>query len=256
MGEMKCFDVGFGDTTLIDSGSGVVMIDCNEFIEDHSSVLPRSKVIDVLFITHQHYDHFLGMEFLKTEGFTIRNLVYSPYDRRRSDNSVAYDEWERFKSIAGYFQRAGTKAYAPYRQKTWDSAWWSICGLKVWMIGPNEAIATSTTRELHDACLVFRIVMGNRKCLFTGDASDQSLSWIADHTNYHCEDILHASHHGSLNGADLDFIKSCNADFTVISTKPGVHQNVPHATALSRYENHTANTVYRTDRDGTLTWSF
>jgi beta-lactamase superfamily II metal-dependent hydrolase len=82
------------------------------------------------------------------------------------------------------------------------------------------------------------------------------LEYIATHTTNFCNDILRASHHGSINGAQLDFIKKCNADYTVISTESGVHESVPHPTALQRYRDNTKKKVYRTDQDGTLTWTF
>ena len=117
--------------------------------------------------------------------------------------------------------------------------------------------AKSDTRELHDACLVIHAVMGKRKCLFTGDASNANLKWIADNTekNY-CNDILYASHHGSINGVDLDFIKKCNADYTVVSTKIGVYENVPHPIAMRHYRNNTGKKVYQTDQDGDLELTF
>ncbi len=126
------------------------------------------------------------------------------------------------------------------------------------MLGPDCHIAKRRTREIHDACLVFQGHMGQgqRKCLFTGDASDTNLANVANNTTHICDDILHASHHGSLNGAELSFIKKCNPTYTVISTKTGVHENLPHPTALSRYKNHTQGKVYRTDTSGTVTWQF
>jgi beta-lactamase superfamily II metal-dependent hydrolase len=210
----------------------------------------------IVFVTHQHYDHFLGLRYLKNNGYSIDYLICSPYKRRYSDNSVEYDEWRTFQEFADYFVDRGTKIYRPYRQTDFGKPWWAPWGLKIWMLGPSKSIASSPTRELHDASLVFHIKMGSRKCLFTGDASDTSLKWIAGHTKNPCGDILHASHHGSINGADLDFIKKCKASYTVISTKAGVHSNVPHPTALARYKNHTSDEVYRTDKDGTLRWTF
>lgn len=59
-----------------------------------------------------------------------------------------------------------------------------------------------------------------------------------------------------MNGADLDFIKACNANYTVISTESGVYENVPDATALKRYADNTKQKVYRTDVSGTLEWTF
>ena len=128
-------------------------------------------------------------------------------------------------------------------------------GLRIWMIGPEKIIATSDTRELHDASLVFTVKGEKRTCLFTGDSSDTSLNWISKNTNNHCNDILHASHHGSKNGADLEFINSCNIIHTIISTKFGEHDSVPHPTALARYEKYSTD-VYRTDVSGTLSYNY
>ena len=124
------------------------------------------------------------------------------------------------------------------------------------MLGPSPYIAKSDTRELHDACLVIHARIGKRRCLFTGDGSDLNIEDIAENTTNICNDILHASHHGSLNGASLSFIKKCNAAYTVISTEAGVYENVPHPTALKRYKDNTSEKVYRTDNDGTLTWTY
>jgi beta-lactamase superfamily II metal-dependent hydrolase len=117
-------------------------------------------------------------------------------------------------------------------------------------------IATSDTRDLHDASLVIHAKLNSRQCLFTGDASDANLEDVAASVTNICNDILHASHHGSIDGASLSFIKACSAVYTVISTESGVHDNVPHPTALRRYADNTKGKVYRTDVDGSLKWSF
>lgn len=86
---------------------------------------------------------------------------------------------------------------------------------------------------------------------FTGDASDQSLEEVCDFFNLKNRHVLHASHHGSLNGAYLDFIKKTNPNYTIVSTKSGVHNNMPDSAAMQRYRSHTKKAVRRTDIDGT-----
>jgi beta-lactamase superfamily II metal-dependent hydrolase len=168
---------------------------------------------------------------------------------------VTEDEWEDFASYREYYRSTGTKLYSPSRQNDWTKPWWVVGGWKIWMLGPTQADVTAATREIHDACLVFKVEGFGRSCLFTGDASDKALSGVAT-INHIGGDILHASHHGSINGADLSFIKKADPAFTVISTEPGVHDNVPHPTALSRYASHTRGKVYRTDQWGTVTFQF
>ncbi len=255
MGKLHHLKVGCADCSVIISSNYTFLIDCHG-IADYENLLPENKRIRGVFITHQHYDHFDGLGFLKDNGYTIRILIYSPYERRYSDNSVEYDEWNDFKNYRDYFEKNGTKLYTPYRQTQFDNPFWEIDGISFFILGPATHIAKSDTRELHDASLVIHAKLNKRRCLFAGDASDASLKYIADNTNNICDDILHASHHGSLNGAELDFIKSCSAKYAVISTKSGVYSNIPSDTALQRYRAHTTKEVYRTDTDGNLKWSF
>lgn len=255
MGTLHHLAVGCADASVIQTGTSTLLVDCHN-IGDHSHLLPKDKALRAVFVTHQHTDHFSGLKYLRDNGYTIEYLIYSPYERRYGDASVTIEEWNDFKSHRDYFEKKGSKIYTPFRQDKFDEPWWSPDGLKFWMLGPVKSIATSDTREIHDACLVMRADMGSRKCCFAGDASDASLENIAGNTTHICDDILHASHHGSLNGAELSFVKKCSAVYTVVSTKSGVYDNVPHPTAMKRYKDNTSTSVYRTDCDGTQKWTY
>jgi beta-lactamase superfamily II metal-dependent hydrolase len=256
MGKLHLLDVGCGDASVISTGKATFLIDCH-CIGEFAKYLPSSKKIRGVFITHQHEDHYSGLSYLYDNGYKIDFLVTSPYKRRYNDQSVLADDWKTFNDLVGRFEKRGTEVRKPYRQSSFDKAWWETGqGARFWIIGPHKCIATDEERELHDACLVVKADFGKRHCLFAGDASDKNLNRIAGSTNNYCNDILHASHHGSINGADLEFVKGCNARYSVVSTEAGVFSNVPHSTALGRYKNHTSRKVYRTDNDGTLTFSF
>jgi len=253
LGSLHHLKVGCADASVITTDV-TFLVDCHR-IDEHRSHLPASKVLRGVFITHQHRDHYSGLEFLRRNGYKIEYLIHSPYERRKDDPSVTREEWDEFVDHRDHFEKQGTKIYAPHKQDSFEKPWWDTGGVKFWVLGPRESTAKSSTRELHDACLVVKAHLNKRACLFTGDASDKNLNEVAQ-LNHICNDILHASHHGSINGADLDFVKKCNAKYTVISTEPGVHDSVPHPTALKRYADHTAERVYRTDQDGTIKWTF
>jgi beta-lactamase superfamily II metal-dependent hydrolase len=254
VGSLYCLDVGCADASIIITSTATFLVDCHN-IGDYSDLLPKNKTLRGVFVTHQHFDHYSGLEYLRDNGYIIEYLIYSPYERRYGDNSVTLDEWNEFNEHRDYFAGKGTKLYRPYRQASWEEAYWRPDGLKFWMLGPQEVTATNPSRELHDACLVLRADLGARKCTFTGDASDTNLADVAT-INHICDDILHASHHASLQGADLAFVKKCNAQYTLISTAAGRYDNVPHPTALKRYEDNTAHDVRRTDIDGSWKWTF
>jgi len=256
MGTLHHLDVGCADCSVIQAtDGGTFLVDCHN-IEQHKHLFPSSKKLRGVFITHQHSDHYSGLDYLRKNGYSIDELIYSPYERRYNDNSVTIEEWNEFNGHRDYFKNRGTNCHALYRQDSWDKPVWDTNGLKFWIVSPAESIATSSTREIHDACLVIKADLGSRHCLFTGDASDANLNYIAANTSNYCNDILHASHHGSINGADLDFVKGCNVKYTVVSTKSGVYQNVPHPTAMRRYNDNTKEKVYRTDNFGSVKWTF
>jgi beta-lactamase superfamily II metal-dependent hydrolase len=255
MGTLRCLNVGCADASILTTDTATFLVDCHN-ISEFSEFLPLNKTLRGVFVTHQHSDHHMGLEFLRDAGYAIQYLIYSPYERRFDDNSVTIEEWNEFRDYKDYFSSKGTKLYPAYRQEDWKTPYWSTDGLKFWMLGPERNIATSDTRKLHDASMVFRADLGERKCTFTGDASDANLNYIANNTTNICGDILHASHHGSMEGADLDFVKACNAQYTLISTASGKYDNVPHPTALKRYADNTVHNVVRTDVDGTWQWTF
>jgi len=256
MGKLHHLKVGCADCSVIETASGATfLVDCHN-IGDHKHLLPASKRLRGVFVTHQHSDHYSGLDFLRKNGYAIDYLIYSPYERRRGDDSVTVEEWDEFNSHVQHFQGKGTKTYKPYRQDDVSKPYWEPDGLEFRILGPNKTIATADGRELHDACVGVHATLGKRRCLFAGDASDTSLQYITDNTKNFCDDILHASHHGSINGADLAFVKKCNAEYTVVSTEPGVHDSVPHPTAMQRYRDNTKQKVYRTDQDGSLKWTF
>ena len=255
MGELYHLNVGCADASVIITSTATFLIDCYG-IDQYGHLLPATKQIRGVFITHQHSDHYAGLAYLRDNGYSIGCLIYSPYERRYGDNSVTIEEWNEFNSLKEFFRKKGTSLYAPLRQADFSKPYWETDGVKFWMIGPFEHLTTSSTCELHDACLIITAQLGIRNCLFTGDASDSSLQCVTTNTTGFCGDILHASHHGSLNGADLEFIKKCNAKYTVISTESGVYENVPHPTALKRYNDHTTERVFRTDIDGSVKSTF
>ncbi len=218
--------------------------DYGEQIIDH---LPGKK-IDVLIITHQHKDHFVGINHLLDNGIAVSEIWESPYDRQYGDTSVEYKDWQAYQNLVGKLVGKGTKRYSPYRS---GSVYDTVGGWSFYILNPPKTLNQITTRELHDGCLVVMIESGGTRNIFCGDASDWALEQVRAEYTVSNTHVLHASHHGSIEGANLEFIKEVNPIYTIVSTKSGVHSNVPSDTALRRYRDYTKMQVYRTDTDGT-----
>ena len=246
-------NVGCADCTVMHLGTKVVMVDCHQGDTangqaDILNYIPNGK-IDVLIITHQHYDHFDGIQTLLDNDIEVVELWECNYDRRHGDNSVGYDEWQDYQRLRN---NLGATIYSPTRSaKNYDT----VGGAKFQIYNPKKNINAKGTRELHDASLAFTVRKGISSYTFTGDASNWALEEVTSFFTLQKKHLLHASHHGSLEGAYLDFVKAINPNYTIVSTKSGVYPNVPHPTALQRYRTHTRKAVRRTDVDGTRTFS-
>lgn len=242
-------NVGCADCTIMHIGNKIVMVDCRQgnSYENEANILDYipNKHIDVLICTHQHYDHFDGIQVLLDNNISVGEIWESNYERRYGDSSVEYEEWQNYQQLVA---KLNTKIYHPTRStEIFDR----VGGASFQFYNPIKNINDSETRELHDASLVFTLRKGKMSVTFTGDASDWALEQVTNYFTLQSKHVLHASHHGSINGAYLEFIKKINPNYTIISTKSGVYSNVPHPTALQRYKSYTNEAVRRTDVDGT-----
>ena len=250
----RFLNVGCGDATIIRSNTSYSLVDSHG-IEDYSEYLPIDKKFKCVFITHQHRDHFDGLNFLYRNDYEIKYLIYNPYSRRLNDKSVTPEEWREFNKLKNGFVSRGTEIMTPFRQLSFNEPFISSGIVKYYILGPSRTVESLETRELHDACLIIKAVTPHRSCLFTGDASDSNLNQVFSTYSNYCNDILHVSHHGSINGADLEFIKGCDGQLAVISTDSGVFPSVPESKALRRYRDNFPS-VHRTDTGGTLRVNF
>ena len=250
-------NVGLAGCTIFEMDNDLVMIDCGyrrtgtgvskpTDILNYLNKTIGKTYIDLMIISHPHHDHYLGIEDLVGKA-TVAKLWGSPYERRRGDNSLAADEWNEYSKLIEKLVPDASKRFTATKGATEK---YSGCTFQI--LGPRKDVNSSDTRECHDASLVVWVGAPANNFIVCGDASDSELDLVrADWKLADCH-VLKASHHGSINGANLDFIKAVEPRDTIISTKSGIIDNIPHSTALQRYKDHSTN-VFRTDVSGTCT---
>ncbi len=250
-------NVGCADCTIFEIGNDLVMIDCgyrrfSNGVSKPTSIYNYLKnvigktYIDLLIISHPHHDHYLGMEEL-IGNVTVSKFWGSPYKRRYSDNSLAYDEWKEYCDLKEKLVPDNNRRFICTK-----GAKETFSGCTFTVLGPRDNINEDETRECHDACLVVWVSSSANNFIICGDASDSQLDQIRTDWKLSGCTVLRASHHGSINGANLEFIKVTSPRDTIISTESGIIDNVPHNTALQQYRDNSDN-VFRTDTDGTCT---
>lgn len=248
-------NVGCADCTIFEIGNDLVMIDCGYRRFNNGTSKPTSiynylktvigeTYIDLLVITHPHHDHYLGMEELIGK-VTVAEFWGSPYQRRHGDNSLSVDEWNEYNCLKRRLVPNNRFTCTKGAKKVFSSC-------RFLVLGPRKNVNADETRECHDACLVVWVSTPANNFIICGDASDSELEQIRTDWDLSNCTVLRVSHHGSGNGADLEFIKAVSPRDTIISTQSGIFDNVPSSTALQRYRSNSRK-VFRTDVSGTCT---
>jgi len=260
MSKAHFLNVGCADCTIFeingDNEDYCIMVDCGYRRTGNKVYKPTNiynyllneigtMYIDLLIITHPHHDHYIGMHDLLLGGITVGEFWGSPYKRRYGDNSLSLEDLKEYNNLKAKLVPNNNNRYVVSKsvKKTFSNCNFTI-------LGPRKVISSIPTRECHDACLVVWASTPSNSILICGDASDSELEQIRSDWKLGSCLILRASHHGSINGADLKFIKEVSPLETIISTKSKIFQNLPSAFAMQRYRSK-STFVRRTDLNGT-----
>ena len=230
-------DVNQGDSTLIvtnknksiliDSG-GKMNYDVEEwkirnkeFNLMKDSLIPFYKSIGLkrinyLFFSHGDYDH-IGYSKELISNFKVDNIYIN------NDNVNYYEkEINGIKFNNKYLKIDNVEIYS-LNDKLYD----------------NE----------NDNSLVLLIIIDGYKLLFMGDASSKVENDLVEKYNLKNIDILKVGHHGSNTSSGINFIKTINPKYSIISVGKNNKYGHPNKEVLNNLEN---SIIYRTDEDGSI----
>ena len=225
-------DVGEADSTLINSNNHYMLIDAGnnedgEKLVNYIKTLGVTK-LDYVILTHAHEDHVGGMDNI-IRSFDIGSF-YMP--------DVAFPS-TTFKETIKELENKGLKYKVPVIGSSLKLGESSI---KFLYVGDNE-------EDINSNSIVNKLVYKDVSFLFTGD------------TTWDVEDILKkedikstvlkASHHGSNDGANYNFLKATQSKIVVISCGANNEYGHPHDKAVKKFKD-LGMEIYRTDVDGTI----
>ncbi|MBQ4082336.1 MAG: MBL fold metallo-hydrolase [Clostridia bacterium] len=230
-------DVGQGDaifvelpderTMLIDSGESEYGSKVIDYITD----LGYSR-LDYLVITHAHTDHMGSMKQVVTH-FEI-GQIFMP---RTNASSKTYRSMLQAISDKG-LKITQAKAGVSVLQEE---------ELQAHFLSPNR----DTYAEHNNYSAALKLTYGEIRYLFMADAEQLSEQEITDDVS---ADIVKVGHHGSDSSSGEQFVQRVGAKIAVISVGEGNRYRHPSDKIIARWRNSGA-TVYRTDRDGTVSVS-
>jgi competence protein ComEC len=236
--------VGQGDCTLIETPDGSnILIDCGMkdlFYNSGESIVPFLKrkgisQIDLLILTHLHYDHIGGIEDI-LNSFTIKRII----DNGSTEDNVLIRNMEKLISN-----------YKIPREKFFSGDYIEgYGGLRLFFLNPQKD-DTLYSNE-HSRSIVTKLKYENTEAILIGDLNIEGETNISGiYGKFLKADILKVSHHGSKNASSILFLINCKPEYAVISCGKDNLFGHPSELVLNKLELLGAK-VFRTDKDGAV----
>lgn len=234
-------DVGQGDSIFLRSPSGKTMLvdggpDGSFPVIDRYLTSLNVAGLDVVVASHLHADHIGGL-IQVVDTYPIGDFYYPPFDAESETYFNLLDALKESQATV-HNPLAGASSLIP-----WDDA------VTVSILSPYDTIY----QDFNDTSYIIRISYGNTAVLLTGDATEvaEKLALKALPNSLFRADVLKVAHHGSRDATFEPFLDAVSPAIAVISVGKDNDYGHPHDALLDRLSER-GITVYRTDRDGTI----
>jgi competence protein ComEC len=254
---VRLLDVGQGDATYIRNGSSRVIIDGGPdpkaFGRYLDSLGLNNSTIDVVILSHQHLDHYRGLQEL----FRTTRHIHVRYFFENKDPAPAATLARLRDSILSRMDH-DSLVYRDTDDPCADGR--TLCtitmtgGAKLHIMAPfpdgDRANNRSTAVK----------VIGPDSASFTmwlaGDAEHEEIDWF-EAVGYGSNpgmsvDVLKADHHGSCNGVTRRYLALTAPKWVVVSVGARNAYGHMHRQAKTVYRR-AGSPWYRTDQNGTIT---
>jgi len=253
---VRVLDVGQGDATYISNGTSKVIIDGGpdtlRFGRLLDSLGLNGATIDVVVLTHEHYDHHAGLRELFRSSRHIAVRYFFENEDRYSNAALQHLR----DSVEARVAR-GETVYRDTDDPCGDGR--PICtitmngGAKLHIMRPNPAVTSPNDRSTPVK------LVGPDSASFTmwlaGDAEHEEIDWFAragyDVTPGMKVRVLKGDHHGSCNGVTSWYLRATNPEWVTFSVGRDNGYGHVHAQAKALYRSF-GKPWYRTDENGTI----
>ncbi len=236
--EYHFIDVGQGDSTLIRTPLGDILIDAaeNSAEEDLKNYLDLCGV-DTLYyavFTHPDSDHIGGADMILAE-YEVQNVIKPDFEK----TTKVYTRM--MEAIAA----EGCPVYDALPGQTY-----SLGEFDMFIISPDP----NADLDSNNSSIVIKATWGDTAAMLTGDAekpAEESIlkNFTPDRLG---ATLLKMGHHGSRTSSTEEWLAAVSPNIAVISCGLNNSYGHPHAEALARIKPYVGDEIYRTDKLGTI----
>lgn len=255
---VRVLDIGQGDANLITNGTSKVIIDGGPDTLRFGVLLDslglNNTTIDVVILSHEHYDHHSGLRelFRSSRNITVRYFF---------ENKNAYSN-AALQQLRDSVTARASRGELVYRDTDDPCANGSVLctvtlngGAKLHVMRPNPAGSTPNNRSAP-----IKLVgpdSASFSMWFAGDAEHEAIDWFDTGANYDVApgmdvNVLKADHHGSCNGVRSRYVEMLTPDWVTFSLYANNDYGHVHNQTKDLFTQY-GRPWYRTDQNGTIT---
>ncbi|MEK9182952.1 MAG: ComEC/Rec2 family competence protein [Patescibacteria group bacterium] len=244
------FAVGQGDSTLIITPQDkTILVDGgpdDKVLSKLGKYLPlNQKKIDYMILTHPHADHLDGLVSVLKK-YDVGEIYYSGV----AHTTYAFMEWLKLIKEENIVMKIidkpqvlelDSRVKLDFLYPNKDLSEIEIKGQEESKYGKNN--------NLNNVSILFKLIYGKTKFLFTGDAETPVEKELLKTQADLRADVLKVAHHGSHSSTGDKFLAAVQPKMAVISSGTGNDFGHPHLRTLRRLERYGVK-IYRTDELG------
>ncbi len=254
---VRVLDVGQGDANLIQNGTSTVIIDGGPDTARFGKLLDslglNGTTIDLVVLSHEHFDHHSGLRelFRSSRNITVRYFM-------ENQNAYSNAALQQLRDSIGARVQRGQLIYRDSDDPCANGA--PMCtftlngGAKLHVLRPNPAGTTPNNRSTP-----VKLVgpdSASFSMWFAGDAEQEEIGWFLNGAGYATNpgmkvDVMKADHHGSCNGATNAYVNATNPSWITGSVSSTNSYGHMHTQAKDLFRAH-GKPWYRTDENGTI----